>query len=128
MVVVEIPQNPNCEPVDLRVFHDVGAARAVRQVHLEQTPGRPAWYEVTGWTLARTACPALARKVDDSGEGLAVLVTGGDAGVRLRPAGRIGTWGLEEVEQWGAPFLLLANDANAITYKEASDTFSSKGA
>ena len=121
MVVIEIPPNSNCEPVDLRVFHDVEVARAVRQVHLEQAPGHPTWYDVTGWTLNGTSSPALARRVDDSGEGSAVLVTGGDAGLRLRPAGSTEAWSMTDPRQWGAPFLLLANEPNTIVYKEVSN-------
>ena len=126
MVVIEIPQNSNCEPIDLRVFHDVEAARGVSLVSLERLPGQAAWYEVTGWTHAGQPCPVLARKVDDSGEGLAVLVTGGDAGLRLRPAGSTEAWSMNDPRQWGAPFLLMANEPNTIVYKEVSDTFSSK--
>ena len=110
MVIVEVPPNPNCEPVDLRLFHDVEAAQPVHRVCLERTPDRPAWYEVVGWTAAGAPCPAWAQRVDDSGEGVAVLIHGGDAGVRLRPEGAAGPWTLDDPQQWGAPFLLLADD------------------
>ena len=118
MVIVEVPPNPNCEPADLRVFHDVEAARPVHRVCLERTSGRPAWYDVTGWTADSRPCQALARRVDDSGEGLALLVTGGDAGLRLRPSGAQGVWRLDDAQQWGLPFLLLADDGAAVAYIE----------
>ena len=126
MVVIEIAQNTNCEPVDLRVFHDVEDARGVSQVSLERVPGQAAWYEVTGWTHAGQPCPVLARKVDDSGEGLAVLVTGGDAGLRMRLVGSHAPWDVNDEKQWGAPFLLLADEPDTIVYKKVSDTFSPK--
>lgn len=113
MVIVEVPPNPNCEPADLRLFHDVEAAQPVRQVCLERAPGQPAWYDVTGWTADDRPCPALARRVDDSGEGLALLVTGGDAGLRLRPADAHGGWRLDDPQQWGLPFLLLPDGGAA---------------
>ena len=118
MVTVEIPTNSNCEAADLRVFHDVEVAQPVRRICLEQTPGQAEWYEVTGWSVDGHPCPALARRVDDSGEGLALLVTGGDAGLRLRPAGAQGAWRLDDAQQWGLPFLLLADDGATVAYKE----------
>ena len=109
MVLIEIPDNPNCSPVDLRVFHDVKPPIQVSQVRLERQPGRPEWCEVTGWTLDGAPCAAQAQSVDDSGEGVALLVFGGDAGLRLRPAGSDGAWSLASAHQWGEPFLIVAD-------------------
>ena len=124
MVVIEIPPNPNCEPVDLRVFHEVDASHPVYQLCLECArtdsdsqrageTGRPAWYEVTGWTASGSPCPARVQRVDDSGDGVAILVYGGNAGLRLRPAGSAGSWRLDDPQQWGVSYLILA-DANDI--------------
>jgi hypothetical protein len=109
ILVIEIPLNPNCDSVEMRVFHDLGPPRPVVQVRMEAPAGGggPQWRAVTGWTAAGTACPALARKVDDSGEGVVLLVSGGDAGLRLQVAGRNAPWRLDDPSQWGAPFLLL---------------------
>ena len=120
MVIVEVPPNPNCEPTDLRVFHDVEAPRAVRQVCLQRVNEPPAWYDVIGWTLENAPCQAVACRVDDSGEGLAVLVTGGEAGLRLRPAGSTEAWSLEAPSQWGASFLLMANEDGILMYEEVA--------
>lgn len=109
MIVIEIPPNANCESVEMRVFHDVSPSRPVRQVQLERTPGQAAWYDVTGWTANGSPCPVIAHKVDDSGEGVAWLVHGGDAGLRLRPAASQAPWGLDQPDQWGEPFLLLGD-------------------
>jgi hypothetical protein len=112
MVVVEITPNPNCDPVDLRVFNDVEPPRRVAGVCLEYAPGHSAWFDITGWTADGTPVPAQARRVDDSGEGLAVLVTGGTAGLRLRRAGSGGAWRLDDADQRGESFLLLADDGS----------------
>ena len=109
MRALEILDNPNCAAVELRVFHDAGPAEPVSQVRLERPPGASGWYEVTGWTAAGAPSPAAVQKVDDSGDGIAWLVAGGDAGVRLKPAGSPAPWGLGDPDQWGEPFLLLAD-------------------
>ena len=109
MVVIEIAPNPNCEPVEMRVFNDLEPPRVVTQVRLERTPGQPQWCAVTGWQADATSCPVQARKVDDSGEGVIFLVSGGDAGLRLQPAGKPAVWSLESPTQWGESFLLIAD-------------------
>ena len=109
MVIVEVPPNPNCEPADMRVFHDLEAPRPVRELCLEQDAGSPAWYAVTGWTVDGHPCPAFAQRVDDSGDGVAYLIYGGDAGLRLQPAAAANPWRLDDARQWGTPFLLLGD-------------------
>lgn len=113
MVVIEIPPNPNCEAVELRVFHDLEPPRPISHVRVEPpAAGGVQWCAVTGWTLAGDPCPALARKVDDSGEGVAILVSGGDAGLRLAPEGHDASWRLDDARQWGLPFLLLPDEGD----------------
>ncbi len=107
MIAIEIPDNANCEPVDLRVFHDLERALPARRVRLERGPGGAAWYDVTGWMAEGRPCAAWVQKVDDSGDGTAFLLHGGDAGLRLQPAGRSAAWRLEDPAQWGAPFLIV---------------------
>jgi len=112
MLTLEILDNPNCPSVDLRVFHDLGSAMPVRQVRLSHDGQPPQWHDVTGWTASNDRCPALLQKVDDSGEGVAFLLYGGDAGLRLRLAGDASAWRLDDPRQWGSPFVLLTDLAD----------------
>ncbi len=109
MIALEIKPNPNCPAVDLRVFQDLEPPQRVSHVWLERQPGHPAWCEVTGWTASGLACPAVIQKVDDSGEGVALLLYGSDAGLRLQPADRHEPWQLDDPRQWGEPFLLVSD-------------------
>ncbi len=61
--------------------------------------------QVSGWSSAAggSPCPALASVVEDSGSGTAVLIHGGDWGLRITP--RAGG------ESYGEPYLLLAPEA-----------------
>ncbi len=112
MVVIEIPPNPNCDTVDMRIFHDLAPARVVSHVRLERAHSTPQWYEVTGWALNGATTPALVQKVDDSGDGVVLLVYGSDAGLRFRPLDSHGPWRLDDPQQWGAPFLLTTDEAD----------------
>ena len=109
MITLDIPANPNCEAVELRVFHDLTPPQPVSSVQLECPDGTPMWCEVTGWTTAGEPCPAMLQKVDDSGDGVAFLLHGGDAGLRMRPVEQPAPWQLDDPHQWGAPFLILAD-------------------
>ena len=109
MLVLEIAPNANCDAVEMRVFHDLEPPRPVTHVHLEHEPGHPQWYALTGWTQIGRCASAIARRVDDSGEGVVYLVSGGDAGLRLQPERRQATWQLTDTQQFGAPFLLIAD-------------------
>ncbi len=104
-MIIQIEPNAYCAAVEMRVFNEAGPPQAVAQVRLEREPGRPAWYEVDGWTLKGEPCPAYLQKVDDSGEGVAFLLYGGDAGVRFRPAEKVPG----RPDPWWEPFLILAD-------------------
>jgi len=109
MILIEIPPNPNCIGVDTRVFHDLAPPQQVSQVRLERQAGRIQWYDIAGWTMAGTPCSVMIQKVDDSGEGVAFLIYGGEAGLRLKLPGHTTPWQLDDPAQWGEPFLLLSN-------------------
>ena len=118
MIIIEIPPNDNCEAVEMRVFHDLEPARPVTRIRLEREQGKPAWFDVTGWTVGGQPCPALAQKVDDSGEGTAFLIYGGDAGLRLRLAGSREPWQLGHQHQWGEPFFITI-DINELQFSSS---------
>lgn len=112
MIVIEIAPNPNCEAVDLRLFHELEPPRTVRQIRLERQPGHAQWYDVVGWSHDGTPQAALGQKVDDSGEGVAILIHGGDAGLRLRPCGSTSPWRLDHPHQFGLPFILTTDTSD----------------
>ena len=119
MIAIEIPPNANCDAVDMRVFHDVEPPRPVSRMRLEREGSASRWYDVTGWTSDGNTQPALAQKVDDSGEGVIFLIRGGDAGLRFRPAGSPEPWRLGRPDQWGLPFLLMPDLADVTFEKSA---------
>ncbi|MBI4598564.1 MAG: hypothetical protein HY737_09225 [Candidatus Omnitrophica bacterium] len=106
MRLIEIPHNPNCDATD-RVFHELEPPQPVRRIRLERTLGVPEWFEVTGWMADGRRCPAMIQKVDDSGDGVAFLLFGGDGGLRFRPDGSTAPWKLTQPEQWGEPMMML---------------------
>ncbi len=106
-VEVDVEAGANCDLSVTRMFERLGEPREVRWVESAFRPdGWEGPCDVVGWTEGKPS-PALAVEVSDSGEGMVVLVYGGDEGVRLRPAATAGPWSLDDVQQWGEPCLLL---------------------
>ena len=67
---------------------------------------------VTGWSSVGPV-PAYAVHVEDSGEGVVLLIYGGDEGIRLKDGNSIDPWDLEDPSQWGEPCLLLPHESFA---------------
>ena len=78
-VLIRVEPNPNCEGVDGLVFQPRTPPRTIVQVRMEQ-----GWSDIEGLDEGGQPCPAMACMIDDSGDGAAYLVFGGDWGLRLR--------------------------------------------
>ena len=110
LIEVEVVAGDN-SPLDLhRMFDLLDDPVPVWRVMAPDPMGRDVWCDVSGWD-AGMACQAMAARAEDSGEGVVLLVYGGDEGVRLRPAGSPGDWDLGDANQWGEACLMLAGDA-----------------
>ena len=97
-------------PMDLnRVFDLLSEPKAITRIFTADLSGRDCWCDVTGWSHSgpRQAYAALS---EDSGEGVVLLVYGGDDGIRLKPADSLEEWDLTNGNQWGEPCLMLGKD------------------
>ncbi len=108
---VEVESNRNCETSVFARFKEVGPARRIIQVKAYERSSQGEWCWITGWSddPERPCCPAYAQPVEDSGAGLTYLIFGGIYGVRLKPVSLDEAWSLESCNQWGEPYLFLAD-------------------
>ena len=106
-----VEENPNCEALEGRVFQERTAAVRVTQV-LRRRNHQEVWCWIIGINPGMKECPALARKVDDSGDGTCYLVSGGAWGLRMKEATSLDLWSLENPAQWGESFMLLPADGD----------------
>ncbi len=98
-------------PMDLnRMFDLISDPKSISQVLTADPTGSDRWCRVTGWSEAGP-CPAKAALSEDSGEGVVLLVYGGDHGIRLKPAELEEEWNLASPNQWGEACLMLSKDA-----------------
>ena len=98
-------------PLELnRVFDLLEEPRIITRIFTADRMGEDRWCDVTGWDQ-HGPCPAYAALAEDSGEGVVLLVYGGNEGLRLRPAGIPEDWDQDNPHQWGEPCLMLGKDA-----------------
>ena len=112
LLVIEVEESENSLFAITRSFQTMEDPRPVSRVAAFGPDGSEGMFEVVGWSQDGPGT-AFAALVDDSGEGSALLLYGGDEGIRLRPEDSTLEWSLEEPSQWGEPFLLLAHDTLA---------------
>ena len=105
-IEIEVEAGENSDMSLLRVFDTREEPREVTRVVALRRDGTEGPCAVTGWS-ADGPCPAYAATVWDSGDGVALLIYGGDEGVRLRHADSDAPWDLADRSQWGEPCLLL---------------------
>ena len=107
LVEVEVVSGEN-SPLDLhRMFDLLTDPIEVVRVYATNPMGEDLWCRVTGWS-SQGPCPAQSALAEDSGEGVVLLVYGGDQGLRLQPAGSGEEWDLASAGQWGEACLMLA--------------------
>ena len=110
LIEVEVTAGAN-SPLDLhRMFDLIAEPRFISSVFTADATGRDRWCDVTGWCESG-ACPAQAALSEDSGEGVVLVVYGGDQGIRLKPTDCLESWDLASPHQWGEACLLLDKDA-----------------
>ncbi len=116
-MLVLIEANENCPEGGSWRFNAIEPSRPVARIRLYERLSQGEWFQVIGWTGRpdQPICPAVAQKIDDSGLGVAYLVTGGDCGVRLKPADDPEPWSTEDRRQWGAPYVVVASSKDLIT-------------
>ena len=107
---VDVTDEGNSPMVLNRVFDLLEEPRKIQRLYTADLAGQDIWCDVTGWSEG-VPCPAWAALAEDSGDGVILLVYGGDQGIRLKPAGDTAEWSLESPGQWGEPCLMLDKDA-----------------
>ena len=116
---VEVESNPNCEQSVFARFKEAAPARPVVKIRSYERSSAGEWCWVTGWRddPAHPTCSAVVQPIEDSGAGLAYLVSGGLWGIRLKPVTIEEEWNIDSPNQWGEPYLSLS-DPRDLEYGE----------
>lgn len=103
-MMIDIMPNENWNGSICARFEEKGEPGKVKAVKYEGNI-----YEVVGWT-PDGPCQAYGVLVEDSGAGSAILVYGGECGIRLRKSGSLQEWDVNNSGQTGEPYLKLSPD------------------
>lgn len=111
---VEVEPSDNCPMSANLVFKNLTDPVAVVRIRLYDGVVQGAPFALTGWSSAGggSPCPAYAVAVEDSGSGGAVLIYGGDLGLRLRPLESEAGWSVADPDQWGETHFVIADMAD----------------
>ncbi len=115
-ISLEVEDNDNCPGLPLMTYQLLGRSVRVAQVNI----AGPRWPEqlhwVTGWQSegGGSPCPAYYARISDSGAGSAFLLYGGDWGLRFKRGSESGPWDVDSPEQWGEPWLVLAEESDIV--------------
>ena len=105
-IEIDVDSGANSDISFQRTFDAREDPREVTRVVAPRRDGVELPCAVTGWS-ADGPCPAYATIVWDSGDGVTLLIYGGDEGIRLKPADSDAPWDVNDGSQWGEPCLLL---------------------
>lgn len=107
---IDIDANDNLSEPCLASFKETGPARTVRAVRL-WLDGIWQWCAISGWSDDAPVAAQLS-PIEESGDGPALLLHGGNQGLRLAqisgPAeSETVHWAVADANQWGEPFLII---------------------
>jgi len=110
---IDIEANANLDEDCMATFNATGPARPLRAIHLD-VDDTWTWCAVTGWEDGHPV-PAQLTPIEESGDGPALLVSGGNQGLRLaRLAGpdadMSAGWNTADAQQWAEGFLIVVPD------------------
>lgn len=110
---VAVEDNPNCEGSPEQVFAELGPARPIKGLWIEEDAKRLE-HDVVGINASGLAVQAYAMKIADSSEGHAYLIYGGAWGIRLRASEEGGAWDVDSAHQKGEPFKIYGDEEDII--------------
>jgi hypothetical protein len=114
---VDVESNPNSPMSASQVFHNIDTPMRVLQVRIFEGEPEGQLCAITGWSSKDGGSPVDAHvvRIEDSSQGEAFLIYGGDWGLRLRPAEDGSPWAHENGSQWGEPYLVLADAEDIVS-------------
>ena len=114
---LEIESNPNVERNFDMIYRDVSPIRELYCIKYN-IDGKEQPVQITGWDAdTNTPCSAYACKVEESGDGVALLIYGGSGGVRMKLLEDETKWNTQSTEQWGDTHLVYPSNSFAV-YKD----------
>ena len=112
---IDILPNDNLDEPVMATFNEKGDKRQIERIRLWRKQEWQ-WCAITGWNDDE-ACPAAIMHIEESGDGEAMLVVGGNHGIRLAQLAdknaTLPEWDIDDDAQWAEGFLICTMDIEA---------------
>ena len=114
---VDVEANENIYENFSMLYRDVSNSREVYCIKYN-IEGEESPVQVVGWDKeTQSSCAAYACQVEESGDGVAILIYGGTGGIRVKLLEDKSEWGLKAPNQKGDTHLVYPRDC-FIVYKD----------
>lgn len=115
---IEIEPCGNVDTAFSMMYREMGEPREVFAIKYNRW-GRDEPVQVTGWDAeTNLPCPAYACRIEESGDGVALLIYGGSGGLRLKDLEDDSPWDLHSPGQWGETHLVYPKNAFVVYMDE----------
>lgn len=115
---IEVENGNNVDKNFSMMYREVETPREVYCIKYP-VAGEEKPVQVSGWDAASNRpCPAFACRVEESGDGVALLIYGGSGGIRLKELEDESEWSCQTPNQWGETHLVYPKDAFVVFQDE----------
>jgi|TARA_B110000438_G_C15243959_1_gene406830 hypothetical protein len=114
---LEVEPSSNCQESVGKMYNVISQSRKISSLQYEKD-GKDVLVSITGWDGENeTPCPAYACQIEESGDGVALLIYGGKGGVRMKTADDNSEWDANNANQWSESHLVYPRNSK-VTYQD----------
>ncbi|QPJ64654.1 MAG: hypothetical protein G3M78_04310 [Candidatus Nitrohelix vancouverensis] len=114
---IEVEPNKNIDACISQMYRDVSSPREAYCIQY-QVDGKDETVRLMGYDRDENQfCPAYACAIEESGDGLALLIFGGNGGLRMKLLEDESDWSVDAPGQWSETHLIYPSDS-FIVYKD----------
>jgi hypothetical protein len=114
---LEVEPCSNCDESVGRMYNVISQSKPIHSIQYEKE-GKEIPVSVTGWDgETETPCQAYACRIEESGDGVALLIFGGSGGIRMKPIDDDSKWDVNNANQWSESHLVYPRDT-VVTYSD----------
>tara|TARA_B100001123_G_C14877925_1_gene854767 strand:+ start:50 stop:400 length:351 start_codon:yes stop_codon:yes gene_type:complete len=114
---LEIEPCSNCNESFGRIYSVISETKQISSFQYEKD-GKEIPVHITGWDGENEIpCPAYACYIEESGDGVALLIYGGSGGIRMKRMDDDSRWDVDNPNQWSESHLVYHRDS-IVTYAD----------
>ncbi len=114
---LEVEPCSNCDESVGRMYNVISESKQISSIQYEKD-GKEIPVHITGWDgETETPCPAFACRIEESGDGVALLIFGGSGGIRMKSIDDDSKWDADNSDQWSESHLVYPRDS-VVTYSD----------